>query len=253
MGVVTSTVSPVVSSTVLSTLLGAGDEAGVWYDPSDLDTLFQDAAGTTPVTTAGQPVGLIMDKSGNGNHATQPTAAKRPTYQTDGTLHWLAFDGVDDALEIPNSAFNFTGDQAVFVAANHNTGTGGSIYLMGGNDKGYLFVTSGATQKMRFIPVNTTSGAISTSVIGTAPIVFGGTWDRTSGDMSLRENGAAYVASKAPADVVVPVVTYLGAGNPAGASWNGNIYGMVARGTLLTPSETANVENDLAAKSGVTL
>ena len=32
-------------------------EPGVWYDPSDLTTLFQDAAGTTPVTAAGQPVG----------------------------------------------------------------------------------------------------------------------------------------------------------------------------------------------------
>lgn len=36
---------------------------GVWYDPSDLSTLFQDAAGTIPVTAAGQPVGLILDKS----------------------------------------------------------------------------------------------------------------------------------------------------------------------------------------------
>lgn len=38
-------------------------EQGVWYDPSDLSTLFQDAAGTTPVTAAGQPVGLMLDKS----------------------------------------------------------------------------------------------------------------------------------------------------------------------------------------------
>lgn len=36
---------------------------GVWYDPSDLSTLFQDSAGATPVTAAGQPVGLILDKS----------------------------------------------------------------------------------------------------------------------------------------------------------------------------------------------
>jgi len=36
---------------------------GVWYDPSDLSTLFQDSAGTTPVTSAAQPVGLMLDKS----------------------------------------------------------------------------------------------------------------------------------------------------------------------------------------------
>ena len=51
--------------------LFAGGTEGAWFDPSDIDTLFQDSAGTTPVTTAGQPVGLMLDKSGNGNHATQ--------------------------------------------------------------------------------------------------------------------------------------------------------------------------------------
>jgi hypothetical protein len=36
---------------------------GAWYDPSDFSTLFQDSAGTTPVTAVEQPVGLILDKS----------------------------------------------------------------------------------------------------------------------------------------------------------------------------------------------
>ena len=43
--------------------LFAGGEQGVWYDPSDLSTLFQDAAGTVPVTGVEQPVGLMLDKS----------------------------------------------------------------------------------------------------------------------------------------------------------------------------------------------
>lgn len=38
-------------------------EQGVWYDQSDLSTLFQDSAGTTPVTAVEQPVGLMLDKS----------------------------------------------------------------------------------------------------------------------------------------------------------------------------------------------
>src|SRR5690554_1480219 len=73
-------------------------EQGAWYDPSDLTTLYQDAAGTTPVTADGDPVGLMLDKSRNGNHASQSVAASRPVYRTDGTLHWLEFDGVDDHL-----------------------------------------------------------------------------------------------------------------------------------------------------------
>lgn len=98
----------------VSTLFIAGEQ-GAWYDPSDLSTLYQDAAGTIPVTANGDPVGLMLDKSGNGNHATQSVAASRPVYRTDGTLHWLAFDGGDDVLSIP-TASNLT-RQASFVGA----------------------------------------------------------------------------------------------------------------------------------------
>jgi len=42
--------------------LFSANEQGIWLDPSDFSTLFQDAAGTTPVTAVGQPVGLALDK-----------------------------------------------------------------------------------------------------------------------------------------------------------------------------------------------
>lgn len=58
-------------------IFSAGEQ-GAWFDPSDLSTLFQDSAGTTPVTAVEQPVGKILDKSGRGNHASQPTSAARP-------------------------------------------------------------------------------------------------------------------------------------------------------------------------------
>ncbi|KUP93875.1 hypothetical protein [Tritonibacter horizontis] len=38
------------------------------FDPSDLSTLYQDAAGVVPVTADGDPVRRVLDKSGNGNH-----------------------------------------------------------------------------------------------------------------------------------------------------------------------------------------
>ena len=79
--------------------LFASGEQGVWYDPSDFSTMFQDSAGTTPVTAVGQPVGKILDKSGRGNHASQSTAAARPVLQQDGNgKYYLAFDGVDDFI-----------------------------------------------------------------------------------------------------------------------------------------------------------
>jgi len=44
----------------LRSLFSSGEQ-GIWLDPSDFSTLFQDSAGTTPVTAVGQPVGLALD------------------------------------------------------------------------------------------------------------------------------------------------------------------------------------------------
>lgn len=43
--------------------LFSNGEQGFFYDPNDLTTMFQDAAGTTAVNSTGQPVGLMLDKS----------------------------------------------------------------------------------------------------------------------------------------------------------------------------------------------
>ena len=59
-------------------------KAIIRYDPQDLTTLFQDAAGTLPVYMPGTgqvdpPVGLMLDMSGGGYHASQTTTTARPT------------------------------------------------------------------------------------------------------------------------------------------------------------------------------
>jgi hypothetical protein len=56
-----------------ASLFAGGTVAGAWYDPSDPGTLFTTSAGTTQCAMPGQgsavPVGRMLDKSGNGNHA----------------------------------------------------------------------------------------------------------------------------------------------------------------------------------------
>lgn len=47
---------------LIKSLFSLGEQ-GFAYDPNDLSTLFQDAAGTVPVTAAEHPVGLMLDKS----------------------------------------------------------------------------------------------------------------------------------------------------------------------------------------------
>ncbi len=72
-------------------------QQGVWYEPRP-EYLYQDAAGTVPVTADGDPVGYMQDLSGNGNHATQSTSASRPVYPG------LVYDGVDDGIEMPSAS-----------------------------------------------------------------------------------------------------------------------------------------------------
>jgi lysophospholipase L1-like esterase len=65
----------------------------VWYEPSDLSSLWQDTAGTVPVTTVGQPVRRMNDRSGNGRHVTFAGSAPPTLSITDGgLLHLLPAD-----------------------------------------------------------------------------------------------------------------------------------------------------------------
>ena len=102
--------------------LFAASEPGFWFDPSDLSTLFQDTAGTVPVTVAGQSVARINDKSGRGNHATQSTSLSRPTLGRNpvgGTRNLLTY-----TEQFDNAAWS---KQATTVAANSTTAPDGTV------------------------------------------------------------------------------------------------------------------------------
>ena len=113
--------------------LFAGGIAGAWYDPSDLSTLFQDSAGSTPVTASGQPVGLMLDKSGRANHATQATAAARPIYQTAPDR--VTIDGVDDRMTVTVPTGGFTGTMVLATdqgTASYGVNIPAGPYYIGG-------------------------------------------------------------------------------------------------------------------------
>ena len=70
-----------------------------WQDFRYLDTLFQDAARTTPVVSSGDVTGGSTDKSGQGNHATQATTASKPLW-TLAVPSYAAHDLSDDSLSV---------------------------------------------------------------------------------------------------------------------------------------------------------
>lgn len=71
-------------------------EQGTWLSLRDENTLFTDAARTTPAAAGGQ-IGGITDKSGNGAHAAQATASFRPGWPATGPAR-IRTDFVDDVL-----------------------------------------------------------------------------------------------------------------------------------------------------------
>lgn len=116
-----------------------GGEQGAWFDPSDLSTLFQDSTGTLPATADGDPVGRMLDKSGNGRHLFQDISAARPVLRQSGGLTWLEFDGVDDRMvfaAMPNTGTS-TAILGLWRTGGSSTtsvlGTGGGGYLRNSN------------------------------------------------------------------------------------------------------------------------
>lgn len=102
--------------------------------------LFQDSAATIPVQTDGDPVGFILDRSGNQYHATHPTDANRPIYRTDGTLHWLEHTASTVRLRFPAAAIKNSVDSTCYFGWQE-VGTDNTIILgTNGNNGDFLFV-----------------------------------------------------------------------------------------------------------------
>lgn len=55
----------------------------LWLDANDISTMYQNTAGTTPVTGDGQQVRLWQDKSGSNNHAVLVSGQSPANYESD--------------------------------------------------------------------------------------------------------------------------------------------------------------------------
>lgn len=86
-----------------ASLFGPSDQ-GFAVDATRSDTLFQDSAGTAPVTAAGQNVGQWADVSGKGNNLTQGLTSFQPTYQLTGGKGVVRPDLSNDTLAVTLAA-----------------------------------------------------------------------------------------------------------------------------------------------------
>jgi hypothetical protein len=130
--------------------LFANGEEGWWYDPSDFATLFQDSAGTTPVTAVEQPVGLQLDLSKGLVASTKGAFFPRTNtsnLSTPAAATSLAFSG-DFTLETQiNLANHPAATAAEFIAKGAGATYDYRFYMTGGGSLVLAAFDSGGTQR----------------------------------------------------------------------------------------------------------
>jgi hypothetical protein len=149
-----------------------GVTTGGWWDFTDITTLFQDTAGTTPVTATGQKIALCKDKSGLGFDAVQATSGAQATWEQDADgINFAQFNGaqfytcglatnVDNFVMAWCMAVNSTSMSSIGVIIdNRGSGTlgtvkGNKIFVTGYNGDAGVACDSGAGPYMQVESTN---------------------------------------------------------------------------------------------------
>lgn len=206
---------------VFATMFAAGEQ-GIWLDPSDLTTLFQDSAGTTPVTAAGQPVGKVLDKSGRGNHATQATAASRPTYGV------VPFGGRRNLLTYSEQI-----DNAAWIKANASV-TANAVTAPDGATTADKLVETSATATHSAAQAYT---AASGAVVAFSAYIKAGerSWVRLTANTAAGANASAYF------DIGTGAVGSIAGGSATIVDAGGGWWRCTVSGTLTTTNPSCSV------------
>lgn len=218
-------------------------EAGAWYDPSDLATLWQDTAATAPLTAEGQPLARIDDKSGNGHHLTQATAARMPTYQLDaGGKPFLQFDGIDDfvstslTLALPFDRISAV-RQVGWTVGRRLFHHGSASFLNQRVTSPQLNINDGITDVVK-------NGGLAVGANGVV------TERHVANASQLAINNHAYVSGDAGGSA--PAGAFAVGGTSTGTSpSNMCLYGLLIRAGSLSDEEIGGLRGWMAEKAGV--
>ena len=231
----------------------------LWYDPSDLSTLFQDAAGTTPVTADGQSVALIRDNGPGGYHRTQSLGPSMAKYKTDGVIHRLLYDGTDDFDQ--TGAINWGTDEiaacvGLTKASNAAAGTVFEFGITVNNATFGLFAPTLTSGEFQFNSRGTVLAAPRSGVFSAPVTKVLTVMGEISADTAiLRVDGvqvAATVTDQGTGNYGNHIMTF-GRRQTGATPLNGSEYQTVIRNRLFSTDELARIEAFIAAKAGLTL
>lgn len=249
--------------------LFTGGKVGGMWDMGDIATLFQDTAGATPVTAVTQPIGRVNDKSGLGNHATQPTAGSRPLYQVVSGYGCAQFDGANDLLQVSGINLSATDKVLIGLAFKPNT-TALSVAMeysttaVSSTGAFYVSLNEGGTGKHNMLANNGGGGGLDvvtlSSAVALAPTVLIDYIDLaqlvSTAKHSVRVNGASAGTTSIidGPDVAGNFGNYdlfLGARSGGSVPSNMNLYRAFVLAGSSTAGEQLILENWLRESCGV--
>ena len=102
----------------------ANGEQGVIFNPSDFTTMFQDDAGSIPVTSVGQSVRKILDTSGNGNDLILVDCVLAK--DSDG-FYCISYNGTTSSSATPSIDLTNTSKVSLFAGVSITSDASGSM------------------------------------------------------------------------------------------------------------------------------
>ncbi len=246
--------------------LFAGSEQGFAYDFSDLSVMYQDAAGTIPVTAVGQPVGRVLDKSVRGNHlsSTRPTGC--PTLQRNATTnaYYLEFDGVDDFLVTDNTV-DFSAKNEVTLFAGVRKLTDAALGMLvelspttiGNNGTFYMTAPNGTAGNLAFGSKGTSLVSAQTENVFSAPIsgVFYGYANIATPICNSQFNSGVTrtITNSQGTGNYGNHLLYVGRRGGSSLPFSGHIYSLIVTSRAMTTDEQTSIKALISKNVGVTL
>ena len=249
-----------------SSLFAAG-EKGAWFDAGDRSTLFQDRAGTIPVTTVGQFVGKWLDKSGNGNHATASADdTTRPTYQIDNEGNPNVTFTKSPATQLITPAIDFTlTDKMTACIGIHVTdsSSAGIPLELGTNvdsvNGSFLFGAPSSTNDHSLYVRGTTTLRASIPNVVDGDDIFTGLFDISQATkeleliprlnfIQLTGSQITWTGTNAGTGNFGNLPLYIGSRSGLTIPFGGKIYQIIVRGALSTTTQIYQIESLTDAK-----
>jgi hypothetical protein len=264
---------------VMKNLFSNGEQ-GLFYDPNDLSTMFQDSAGTVPVTAAGQPVGLVLDKSKGlalggelwNDSVVAPTGGSSKIshgvyriYSSDGTYSAINIGGVLTVGALYKLTFNI--DSITLLGTGIvNEGNPASIFNSLGKKTVYFFATAAAMSLKRAgsacdiqisnVSVKHVAGnhayqttSAARPILQDAPkrIDFDAVDDKLITNLPAQLTGCTVIRSVPNVGTQILTVQTI----PATYEDNKDHCGLIVINRALTPSETSAITAELNKRAGV--